>query len=221
MTISVDQIDLSDLEFWARPPAERDAAFALLRRELVLPFYAEPAFEGDWIQAGPGYWAVLRHADVEEASRHPEVYSSAAGATNIFDLPTEFLEYFGSMINMDDPRHQRLRRIVARAFTPRMVARIEEDIVTVARGVVADLAARGPGDFVPSVAARVPLEVICRMMGIPQERHADVLRCSNVILEAMMSERAVVCADIPPVREFVKRATWEFQARFFCFRRRS
>jgi len=188
MTISVDQIDLSDLEFWARPPAERDAAFALLRRELVLPFYAEPEFEGDWIQAGPGYWAVLRHADVEEASRHPEVYSSAAGATNIFDLPTEFLEYFGSMINMDAPRHLRLRKIVARAFSPRMVARTEEYIKQVARAVVADLAARGPGDFVQHVSARVPLEVICKMMGIPEDRYADVFRCSNIILGAQDPE---------------------------------
>jgi len=196
MTISVDQIDLSDLEFWARPPAERDAAFALLRRELVLPFYAEPEFEGDWIQAGPGYWAVLRYADVEECSRHPEVYSSAAGATNIFDLPTEFLEYFGSMINMDAPRHLRLRKIVARAFSPRMVARTEEYIKQVARAVVADLAAHGPGDFVQHVSARVPLEVICKMMGIPEDRYADVFRCSNIILGAQDPEYVADEADI-------------------------
>jgi cytochrome P450 len=196
MTASPAEIDLSDLEFWARPPTERDAAFALLRREVVLPFYAEPEFEGDWIQAGPGYWAVLRYADVEECSRHPEVYSSAAGATNIFDLPTEFLEYFGSMINMDAPRHLRLRKIVARAFSPRMVARTEEYIKQVARAVVADLAAHGPGDFVQHVSARVPLEVICKMMGIPEDRYADVFRCSNIILGAQDPEYVADEADI-------------------------
>jgi methyl-branched lipid omega-hydroxylase len=196
MTASPAEIDLSDLEFWARPPAERDAAFALLRREVVLPFYAEPDFEGDWVQAGPGYWAVLRYADVEAVSRQPEVYSSAAGATNIFDLPTEFLEYFGSMINMDAPRHLRLRKIVARAFSPRMVARTEEFIKQVARGVVADLAAHGPGDFVKHVSARVPLEVICKMMGIPEDRYADVFRCSNIILGAQDPEYVADEADI-------------------------
>jgi len=168
----------------------------VLRRERPLPFYAEPVIEESWIPAGPGYWSVLRHADIEHASRHPEIFSSAAGATNIFDLPVEFLEYFGSMINMDDPRHLRLRRIVARAFSPRMVTRIEQDISLVAQSVVRDLAAHGPGDFVTEVAARVPLEVICSMMGIPEDRYADVFRCSNTILGAQDPEYVPEGADI-------------------------
>lgn len=189
MTVNVDEIDLSDLEFWARPPSERDAAFAALRRERGLRFYAEPVLEGQaLVQPGPGYWAVVRHGDVESVSAQPEVFSSAAGATNIFDMPVEFLEYFGSMINMDAPRHLRLRRIVARAFSPRMVALIEQDIALVARRVIADLAAHGPGDFVTEVAAQVPLQVICRMMGVPEDRRADVFRCSNVILGAQDPE---------------------------------
>jgi methyl-branched lipid omega-hydroxylase len=92
------------------------------------------------------------------------------------------------MINMDAPRHLRLRRIVARAFSPRMVARIEDDIVRVTRSVVDDLVAAGPGDFVAQVAARVPLEVICSMMGIPRERWDEVFRHSNVILGAQDPE---------------------------------
>jgi cytochrome P450 len=196
MTAPVDDIDLSDLEFWARPLPERDAAFAVLRREDPLPFYAEPEPEENWIQAGAGYWAVLRRADVDAVSQQPAVYSSAAGATNIFDLPPEFLEYFGSMINMDAPRHLRLRRIVARAFSPRMVARIEADIVRVTRSVVDDLVAAGPGDFVAQVAARVPLEVICAMMGIPQERWDEVFRHSNVILGAQDPEYVPEGANI-------------------------
>jgi cytochrome P450 len=186
--VRLDHIDLSDLDFWAGSPAERDAAFATLRRERPLPFYAEPELEEEWVLRGPGYWAVTRHADIDAVSQQPEVYSSAGGATNIFDLPAEFLEFFGSMINLDAPRHLRLRRIVSRAFSPRMVARVEADIARVARGVVADLAASGPGDFVAKVAARVPLEVICRMMGIPDEQYDAVFRCSNVILGAQDPE---------------------------------
>ena len=163
MTLNVNDIDLSDIEFWGRPPVERDAAFAVLRREVVLPFYAEPVQEPAFIEPGPGYWAVLRHADIETVSRQPDVFSSAAGATNIFDLPPEFLEYFGSMINMDDPRHLRLRRIVARAFSHRMVARIEEDIALVARSVVTDLAEHGPVRWARAwspeqIARRLPID---------------------------------------------------------------
>jgi cytochrome P450 len=197
MTLTADGIDLSDWDFWTKPPAERDAAYAVLRREVGMPFYADPEVIGqDWVERGPGYWAVLRHADVDVVSHQPEIYSSAAGATNIFDLPVEFLEYFGSMINMDAPRHLRLRRIVARAFSPRTVAKIEQDIAAVAHTVVDDLVAAGPGDFVAKVASRVPLEVICRMMGIPEERYDDVFRCSNMILGAQDPEYLAEGADI-------------------------
>jgi cytochrome P450 len=197
MTLGMEEIDLSDWDFWTRSPQERDAAFAVLRREVGLPFYSEPTTEGqDWVQAGPGYWAVLRHSDVDAVSHQPEIYSSAAGATNIFDLPVEFLEYFGSMINMDSPRHLRLRKIVARAFSPRMVAQIERDIAAVAHTVVDDLIATGPGDFVTKVAARVPLEVICRMMGIPEDRYDDVFRHSNMILGAQDPEYLAEGSDI-------------------------
>ena len=78
-----------------------------------------------------------------EASRHPDVFSSASGATSIQDLPAEFNEYFGSMINMDDPRHARLRRIVSRAFTPRMIKKFEHDVQLTAAEIVDDLLAIG------------------------------------------------------------------------------
>ena len=85
---------------------------------------------------GPGYRAVTRHADVAEASRHPEIYRSGQGATSIPDMPEEMLEYFGSMISTDNPRHARLRRIVSAAFNPRMIKRIEEHIELVAGSVI-------------------------------------------------------------------------------------
>jgi cytochrome P450 len=73
--------------------------------------------ESPFRSADGAYYALVRHADVVEASRSPDIFSSARGSTSIADLPAEFNEYFGSMINMDDPRHARLRRIVSRAFT--------------------------------------------------------------------------------------------------------
>src|SRR5438309_11548686 len=107
--MTVAGIDLSDMEFWGLPLPERAAAFALLRTQPRTPFFAEP--ETPFAEKGPGYYALVRHADVVEASRKPEIFSSSSGATSIPDLPVEFNEYFGSMINMDDPRHGRLPRI--------------------------------------------------------------------------------------------------------------
>jgi cytochrome P450 len=86
------------------------------------------------------------------------------------------------MINMDDPRHARLRRIVSRAFSPRLIAKFEDDVRLAAAAIVDDLLATGPCDFVPNVAARLPLKIICEMMGIPGEAHEMVIANSNIIL---------------------------------------
>ena len=179
-TDGVSGIDLSANEFWGLPLSERAASFARLRAQPRPSFFAEP--EVSFAEHGPGYYALVRHADVVEASRHPEVFSSARGATGIADLPVEFNEYFGSMINMDDPRHARLRRIVSRAFSPRMIARFEDDVRRAATEVVDELLAAGPCDFVSHVAARLPLKFICDMMGIPDDHYETVFANSNLIL---------------------------------------
>jgi len=177
--LAVEHIDLSDTEFWGWPIADRQAAFAMLRSLDHPPFYAEPEFIFD---TGPGYYALVRHADVVEASRNPEVFSSAKGATSIADLPVEFNEYFGSMINMDDPRHTRLRRIVSRAFSPRLIAKFTDDVQRAAAQVVDDLLVTGPCDFVANIAAKLPLKNICDMMGIPDDQVDMVLANTNIIL---------------------------------------
>jgi methyl-branched lipid omega-hydroxylase len=172
-------IDLSQNEFWMLPPAERHAGFASLRALGAPQHFDDPeAPFGD----GTGYYALVSHADIIEASRHPEIFSSARGATSLVDLPPEFNEYFGSMINMDDPRHARLRRIVSRAFTPRMIKKFEQDVQRTAGVIVDDLLRTGPCDFVTHVSAKLPLKIICDMMGIGDEHYEMVLRNTNTIL---------------------------------------
>jgi cytochrome P450 len=183
--LSVDQIDLSDIEFWARPWEEREGAFQTLRQERPMAFFEEPEIPEEFafiMPKGPGYRAVTRHADVAEASRHPEIFISGKGATSIPDLPEEMLDFFGSMINMDNPRHARLRRIVSAAFNPRMVKNIEDRIDFVANDVIDRVADQGGCDFVVEVAARLPLEIICDMMGIGASDYNAVFEASNVIL---------------------------------------
>ncbi|MGH3409299.1 MAG: cytochrome P450 [Streptosporangiaceae bacterium] len=173
-------IDLSTDEFWARPLTERSAGFAQLRALGQPAFFTDP--ETPFTTSDQGYYALVSHADITEASRHPELFSSARGSTSIVDLPVEFNEYFGSMINMDDPRHARLRRIVSRAFTPKMIKRFEEDVQRTAAVIVDELIETGPCDFVEHVSARLPLKIICEMMGIGDEHYAMVLRNTNIIL---------------------------------------
>jgi len=181
---AITDIDLSDVEFWRRPPRERMAAFARLRR-LDRPAYMQEV-KIPFLRHGPGYYALVRHADVVEASRNARVFSSEPAANSVPDMPRWMAVYFGSMINMDDPRHARLRRIVSRAFTPRILARMEEDLQRAARRIVAE--ADGEGDFVTQVAARLPVMVTCDMMGIPEAWQDEVLRRTNLILGHMDPE---------------------------------
>ncbi|HEY2641083.1 MAG TPA: cytochrome P450 [Streptosporangiaceae bacterium] len=177
---SIEGIDLSTMEFWGQPLDLRHADFAKLRALPKPPYFLVP--EGPLSTPGDGYYAFISHADVSAASRHPELFSSARGATSIEDLPAEFNEYFGSMINMDDPRHARLRRIVSRAFTPKMIKKFEDDVQQTAAVIVDDLLATGPCDFVQHVSARLPLTIICNMMGIGEEHYEMVLGNTNIIL---------------------------------------
>jgi cytochrome P450 len=179
MTLSGEQ-DLSQIPFWALPQAERMDTFRRLRgldRPVFVPEQVVP-----FIRAGAGYHALVRHADVTEASRNAAVFSSEPCSNSIPDMPRWLSVYFGSMINMDDPRHARLRRIVSRAFTPKILAKMEEDLAAAAAEIVGQAAAEGPGDFVAQIAARLPVRVICDMMGIPPSLHGTVLRRTNVIL---------------------------------------
>jgi len=178
-----DRPDLSDLAgFWTAPITERAAAFAALREREPVPFYPEPEF--GILPAGPGYYALTRFDDVVEASRTPSVFTSGAGASNITDMPPEFLEFFGSMINLDDPRHGRLRRIVARGFTPKRLATLTEEVQRTTTQIVDDALAMGECDAVRSIAARLPLKIVCDMMGVPESQYEFVFEKSNVILGA-------------------------------------
>ncbi|HVM39700.1 MAG TPA: cytochrome P450 [Acidimicrobiia bacterium] len=171
--------DLSDLDFWLEPMEHREAVFSALRARDDLPFFDEPQTEA--LPPGPGYWCLTRHAEVVEASRRPEDFCSGQG-TNIVDLPVPFLEFFGSMINMDDPRHARLRRIVSRAFTPKSLDALKADVEGIVGEIVADLAPAGECDFVTEIAAKVPLRIIVDLMGIPRSEERYIFDRTNVIL---------------------------------------
>jgi methyl-branched lipid omega-hydroxylase len=180
----VDAINLSDMEFWRRPWAERESAFATLRAKSPISHFDEPVIEGTSIEfpVGNGYYAITRHRDVATASRNPEVFLSGPGAVSTMDLPSEMVEYFSGMISTDNPKHARLRRIVSNAFNPRNVRAVEESIDRKAETIIERAVDGGTGDFIVDVAAPFPLEIICDMMGVPPSEYATVLHHSNIIL---------------------------------------
>lgn len=180
--VPLDEVNLGSVRFWGRDDTFRDGAFHTLRREAPISFQREMLFEGR--PQGAGHWALTRYDDVFYASRHPELFSSAQGIT-MGDQTPELNEFFGSMIAMDDPRHTRLRNIVRKAFTPRVVARTEDYVRDRARQLVADMVTKHPegnGELVAELAGPLPLQIICDMMGIPEADHQQVFHWTNVIL---------------------------------------
>ena len=143
----------------------------------------------------PGAWFITRHPTIFEVSRNPQIFSSSSGVT-VNDFPPEFNEYFNSIIAMDDPRHARLRKIVSAGFTPRMLARLEDSVQDQARLIVDEVCERGECDFVTDVAARLPLRIVCDLMGIPDSEHDFVFDQTNVILGAADDEYVPEFVDL-------------------------
>jgi cytochrome P450 len=181
--VPLGEIDLGAIEFWEWDDDHRDGAFATLRRESPITFFEVAEFAG--FPGGKGHWALTTHDDVHHASRHPEVFSSSPTSTSLNDVPPEISEFFGSMITLDDPRHLRLRTIVNRAFTPKVLARIEDSVRDRARRLVTNMVANhreGRADFVAEVAGPLPLQIICDMMGIPEGDEEKIFHWTTMIM---------------------------------------
>ena len=180
--LPLSEIRLDSWEFWALDDDIRDAAFATLRQEAPISFHEEMELPG--FPKGPGHWALVAYDDIWNASRHPQVFSSWPSIV-IGDLPEAVAEFFGSMIALDDPRHFRMRSIVQKAFTPRVVAKVEDYVRARARRLVSEMVSQHPDgtcDLVKELSGPLPLQVICDMMGIPEDDHTKIFAWTNVIL---------------------------------------
>ncbi|HLI45520.1 MAG TPA: cytochrome P450, partial [Acidimicrobiales bacterium] len=181
MTDRTTGLTITDPEFWHQPLSARMAHFAELREQA--PFtrfsFVDPLTNED-----SHFYAVTRYAEVVEISRRPHDFCSGKGSTSIVDLPADAMEFFGSFIVMDDPRHARQRGIVARSFTPRQLQGVLDSVETICDQVIDEMCEKGEVDFVKAVSQPFPLLVICDMMGIPRSEFSTVLNATNVILGA-------------------------------------
>ncbi|HZR82146.1 MAG TPA: cytochrome P450 [Candidatus Binatia bacterium] len=157
--MSLAEIDLLDVAQYAASGPPHDL-FRLLRAEDPVHWHPE--------RDGAGFWAVTRYDDVVRVSRDSQTFSSWSGGTMIADSPPDQLAMMRlMMLNMDPPQHTKLRSIVNKGFTPRMVQRLHGRIGELARAIVDAVAPRGECDFVTDVAGELPSYVIAELMGIP------------------------------------------------------
>ena len=130
-----------------------------------------------------GYWVLSKHKDVKEVSRRSDVFHSGPNtALPQFadDMVREYIDMQSVvLLNMDGERHDRLRRIISRGFTPRAVERLRNELTDRAHTIVKTAASQGYGDFVEQVASELPLQVIAGLLGVPQEERDKLFRWTN------------------------------------------
>lgn len=176
-------IDISADGFWRLTPEHREDTFAVLRAEEPVSWQKpirSPLMGGD--DGSPGYWAVVRHADIATVSRRADVFSSAKGGPTFEEFPEEVLEMASSILAMDAPRHAKIRKIISSVFTPRRVKLIEDQIANQAHQIVRAIAHLGEVEFVSAVSAQLPMWTISEMIGIPDDRRQEVTSAANAMI---------------------------------------
>jgi cholest-4-en-3-one 26-monooxygenase len=167
-------VDLNDPDAFQ---AERHhEMFALLRKEDPVHWQPEPD--------GTGYWAVTRHEDIVAVNRDTENFSSGLKGFTLQDPVADALTSgMGELLpGMDAPRHTRLRRIVNKGFTPRMLGLLEQHLEHKAQTIVDNVIANGHADFVDEIASELPLQAIAELMGVPQEDRRKLFEWSNRLI---------------------------------------
>jgi cholest-4-en-3-one 26-monooxygenase len=175
--MKLEDIDLTDEDVWAdHIPHDQ---FAFLRREA--PVFRHPGKTEDE-RPIPDFWALTRHADVQMVNRDTTVFSSERDGVMISDPDEETRSGFQTMLDTDPPAHTRLRRLVNRGFTPRMVTRFEEHYAQLTGDLLAKAVAQGTFDFVTDVAAELPLMAIAELLGVPVEDRHKLFEWSNKLV---------------------------------------
>jgi len=175
--LTLDDIDLTDLDVWER--AVPYDWLTLLRREA--PLFWQPE------QDGRGFWVLTRYDDIVAVSKDFETYSSEAGGTSLEDLTPEEVEARKSMLDMDPPPHTRLRSLVNKGFTPRVVNTYEERIRAISRGILAQAFESKPDrngefDWVEQVASEIPMWVFSEIMGLPVDDRRLLIELGDKLL---------------------------------------
>lgn len=164
----LSKIDFTDLDNFA--DGFPHALFAIHRREAPV-YWHEPT---DNTPDGEGFWSVATYPETLEVLRDPVTYSSVTGGQRPFGgTLLQDLAIAGQVLNMmDDPRHAQIRRLVSSGLTPRMIRRVEDDLRARTRRLLDAVVPGEPFDFLVDVAAELPMQMICILLGVPEsERH--------------------------------------------------
>jgi cholest-4-en-3-one 26-monooxygenase len=174
-------IDLLDGYLYAGDP---NPAYAWLRENA--PVYWDAVNE---------IWGISRYHDVVEIEKNTDRYSSARGSRPNIDYPM-------TIINMDDPHHQRQRMAVARQFTPRAVKQVEAEVRAVATALIDNVCEAGHCEVVHDLAAPLPATIIGDKLGFPREYVHKLVYWSETTMQGGGGPRFSTAASLTASTEF-------------------
>jgi hypothetical protein len=161
-----------------------------------------------------GFWALSRHADVLAAFKDPVRYSNAGGVSLERSSAGDpaALAFF---LAMDPPRHDRLRNLVSRAFTPRRVAELEPRVRALAAGHIDRFAGARRCDFIGDFAAKLPMDVVSELLGVPEDDRDRLREWADLVLH-----REPGVSEVPPAGRQATMSLLDYFSRLVAERRR-
>lgn len=180
--------DFTDPDIYTeRLPVEE---LAELRKSAPIWWNEQPLGVGGFDDGG--YWVVTKHKDVKEISRRSDVFSSMTKTALPRYKEGTVAEHIERgkfvLLNMDAPHHTHLRKIISRAFTPRAIEMLRDELRERANAIADTAAREGSGDFVEQVSCELPLQAIAGLMGVPQEERKKLFDWSNQMVGDMDPE---------------------------------
>ena len=169
--MKLSDVDLNDLDtFEKATPHEQ---FTLLRNESPVHLHEGPPGDQD-------YWCITKHEDLAFVSKNPQLFSSESQGALLRDSDDASLAQLRLiMLNMDPPKHRQYRALINKAFTPRMVKELEPSVERMVDDIIDAVIEKGECDFVDELAAPLPMQVICEMMGVPAEDRWRIYELAN------------------------------------------
>jgi cytochrome P450 len=192
--VPLSDVNLADLDVFERNEAW--GMFDTLREQAPVHWTAEAG-------GNKGFWAITRFEDIERIDKDPATFTSTK-FTNLEEPPEEYQDLRRSMLETDGPRHLALRKLLLRDFSIGPLRRYEDFLRDLAR-VTVDTALRGSTtelDFVQSIAADFPINVLARLLAVPGEKIPQLISWGNEIVGATDPEYARVPVDSPESEQY-------------------
>jgi cytochrome P450/ferredoxin-NADP reductase len=190
--VPLEDVDLADLDVFVRNEAW--GMFDTLRREAPVFWNPEPG-------GNRGFWSVTRFADIEQVDKSPETFTSER-FVNLEEPPEQYMDLRRSMLETDGPRHRALRKLLMRDFSAATLRRYEDFLRGLARLTVDTALQQEEFDFVDAIAADYPINVLARLLDVPDELTPQLVSWGNEIVGATDPDYARVLIDSPEAEKY-------------------